>query len=244
MAAHFAAGPLTVSSPHRVDTPTAIRSTVVYRTAAVTVDAASGAARITPVSRRVVFTTRRAVPRLGVMVVGLGGNNGTTLAAALLANKQRTVWRTRTGTQAADWLGSLTQSSTVRLGVAPDGRDVFAPLSSLLPMASPDDLVVGGWDISSASMEAATERAQVLEPTLIDALRRQLRAMGAPLPGVFYPDFIAANQAARADNVLPGHDKRAHLDAVRTHVREFKAAHGLDKVIGEREDGGVGGWVG
>jgi myo-inositol-1-phosphate synthase len=48
---------------------------------------------------------------------------------------------------------------------------------------------------------------------------------------VYYPDFIAANQADRADNVLPGGDKAAHLQQVRRDIRHFKAKHGLDSVV-------------
>ena len=32
--------------------------------------------------------TEKAVPKLGVMLVGLGGNNGSTFAAGILANKR------------------------------------------------------------------------------------------------------------------------------------------------------------
>lgn len=34
------------------------------------------------------FVTQSDVPRLGVMLVGLGGNNGTTFTAGILANKK------------------------------------------------------------------------------------------------------------------------------------------------------------
>ena len=51
-----------------------------------------------------------------------------------------------------------------------------------------------------------------------------------PLPSIYYPEFIAANQSDRADNVLEG-SKQEHLDTVRRNIREFKASHGLDKVI-------------
>ena len=37
------------------------------------------------------------MPRLGVMLVGWGGNNGSTLTAAVLANRLRLSWPTRTG---------------------------------------------------------------------------------------------------------------------------------------------------
>lgn len=45
------------------------------------------------------------------------------------------------------------------------------------------------------------------------------------------PDFIAANQADRADNLIPGDDKQAHLDHIRADIRNFKETNGLDNVI-------------
>ncbi|KAF9343234.1 Myo-inositol-1-phosphate synthase [Mortierella sp. AD094] len=52
-----------------------------------------------------------------------------------------------------------------------------------------------------------------------------------PLPSVYYPDFIAANQSDRADNVIPGSDKHAHVEQIRADIRNFKASNHLDKVI-------------
>ena len=61
--------------------------------------AAHRAARpqVHPTSTRFTFRTARQVPRLGVMLVGWGGNNGSTLTAAGLANRLRLSWPTRTG---------------------------------------------------------------------------------------------------------------------------------------------------
>ncbi len=50
-----------------------------------------------------------------------------------------------------------------------------------------------------------------------------------PLPGIYDPDFIAANQEARADNLIKG-SKHEQMEAVRAQIREFKAANGVDKV--------------
>jgi hypothetical protein len=52
-----------------------------------------------------------------------------------------------------------------------------------------------------------------------------------PMPSIYYPDYIAANQADRADNILPGLDKQQHLDTIRQNIRDFKATTGVDKVI-------------
>ena len=51
-----------------------------------------------------------------------------------------------------------------------------------------------------------------------------------PLPGIYDPDFIAANQDARANNIIKG-SKREQMDEVRRDIREFKASTGVDKVV-------------
>lgn len=53
--------------------------------------------QVHPSATRFTFRTARQVPRLGVMLVGWGGNNGSTLTAAVLANRLRLSWPTRTG---------------------------------------------------------------------------------------------------------------------------------------------------
>ena len=45
------------------------------------------------------------------------------------------------------------------------------------------------------------------------------------------PYFIAANEEARADNVIPGTDKAAHLEHIRADIRKFKKDNGLDRVV-------------
>jgi myo-inositol-1-phosphate synthase len=42
------------------------------------------------------------------MVVGLGGNNGSTLTAGVLANKLGTQWETKSGVQTPNYYGSFT----------------------------------------------------------------------------------------------------------------------------------------
>jgi len=177
------------------------------------------------------FRTGRKVPKVGLMLVGWGGNNGTTTTAGVLANKMEMSWETKNGTQKANYYGSLTQASTCRLGGhGPNHQDVHVPFSSLLPMVNPNDLVIGGWDISKANLADAMKRAKVLDVTLQEQLRPHMQAM-TPMPSIYYADFIAANQSERADNVIPGESKSKHLAHIRNDIRTFKAKHGLDKVI-------------
>lgn len=166
-----------------------------------------------------------------LMMVGFGGNNGTTITATVLANRHGINWNNKDGVQTPNYYGSLVRASTVRLGMDPaTGKDVYVPFSNVLPMVHPNDLVLGGWDISGAPMDKAMARAKVLDYDL----QRQVAPMMAemqPLPSVYYPDFIAANQEARADNVIPGNDKAAHVEKVRQDIRDFKRQNDLESVV-------------
>jgi len=126
-------------------------------------------------------------------------------------------WRTRQGVQHANYFGSLTQASTVRLGRDASGKDVYIPFSKILPMVDPNTLVIGGWDISNLSLAAAMERAQVLEPDLQRQLAPVMESI-VPWPSVYYPDFIASNQTDRANNTLSGESKKAHLEQIRGDI--------------------------
>ena len=162
----------------------------------------------------------------------MGGNNGTTLCATILANRHNISWHTKCGIQTPNYIGSLLRASTVRLGSDPaTGKDVHVPVSDVLPMAHPNDLVLGGWDISGFPMDKAMARAQVLDWDLQRQVAPLMALIGKPLPSIYYPSFIAANQSARADNVLPGADKQAHLEKIRADIRQFKAQNELDRVI-------------
>eukprot|EP00499_Haloplacidia_sp_CaronLabIsolate_P003531 CAMPEP_0196779596 /NCGR_PEP_ID=MMETSP1104-20130614/6474_1 /TAXON_ID=33652 /ORGANISM="Cafeteria sp., Strain Caron Lab Isolate" /LENGTH=586 /DNA_ID=CAMNT_0042149781 /DNA_START=126 /DNA_END=1886 /DNA_ORIENTATION=- len=227
-ASEFSAKTIEVEAANVRYTKDAIVSEYRYETTEVVEESERLVAR--PVEKTFTFKTERRVPKLGVMIVGWGGNNGTTVTAGILANKHNITWRTREGVQHPNYLGSVTQASTIRLGTsAASGRDLYVPFNKVLPMVHPNDIVLGGWDISSLNLGAAMERAEVLEYDL----QRQLRPMMdsiVPLPSIYRKDFIASNQEARADNVLTG-TVREQMEQVRAHIRDFKAANGVDKVI-------------
>jgi len=184
---------------------------------------------ITPVNEKYTFKTERKVPKLGIMLVGLGGNNGSTVTAGILANKHNITWNTKEGEQKPNYFGSITQASTVRLGTDENGESVYVPFNEMLPMVNPNDLVIGGWDISSMNMADAMKRAEVLDFDLQRKLEPYMKEI-QPMKSVYYPDFIAANQEERADHVLEG-TKAENLAQLRKDMREFKANNNLDKVI-------------
>lgn len=166
-----------------------------------------------------------------LMMIGIGGNNGSTLCATILANRHNITWHTKEGVQQPNYIGSLLRASTISIGTDANGKEIHVPISDILPMVHPNDLVLGGWDISSASLDKAMVRAQVLDYDLQRQVAPHMALLGQPLPSIYYPDFIAANQEERADNLIPGTNKRAHLDQIRADIRKFKLDNGLDRVI-------------
>jgi myo-inositol-1-phosphate synthase len=86
-------------------------------------------------------------------------------------------------------------------------------------MVHPNDLAIGGWDISGMCLADAMDRAAVLEPSLKALVRKEMAEM-KPLPSIYYPDFIAANQEARADNLIEGSKASwSHVEQIRKDIR-------------------------
>ena len=165
-------------------------------------------------------------------MIGIGGNNGSTLCATVFANRHNIVWHTKAGIQQPNYIGSLLRASTMRIGTEPgSGKDVHVPVSDVLPMVHPNDLALGGWDISGVPMDKAMQRSEVLDYDLQRQVAPYMALLGKPLPSIYYPDFIAANQEARADNVIPGNDKKVHLEHIRADIRKFKRDNELDRVV-------------
>ncbi|GAT95282.1 L-myo-inositol 1 phosphate synthase putative [Entamoeba histolytica] len=183
----------------------------------------------TPIAKDYKFKVDKKIPKMGLMMIGWGGNNGTTVTAGILANKHHLCWTDRRGVHEPNYYGSYTQSATMRLGATSEGEEIYAPYKDILPFVCPDNIVVGGWDISKVNMADALKRAQVVDYDLQRQLYPYMKEL-VPLPSIYYKSYIAANQDDRADNVIPG-TKQNHLDTVRQNIRDFKAQHGLDKIV-------------
>lgn len=63
-----------------------------------------------------------------------------------------------------------------------------------------------------------------LQRQLVPYMKEQV-----PLPGIYDPDFIAANQDTRADNIIKG-TRSEQVEQVRQHIRTFKEEQKVDKV--------------
>jgi myo-inositol-1-phosphate synthase len=206
-----------------------ITSNYSYTTSEVTEE--DGRYVITPQTHNYTFRTSKKVPKLCVLLVGLGGNNGTTLTGALIANKNNIEWMTKKGKQTPNFFGSLTQSTTTKIGhIKETNKEIYLPLKDLLPFVDPKDIYLHGWDISGSNMSDAMRRAEVFDYDLQVRLDPYMKNI-VPMPGIYYPEFIAANQELRADNILQGKNKWDHLEKIRQNIKDVKASSNCDKVI-------------
>ncbi|KAN0000939.1 hypothetical protein ACTFIZ_001390 [Dictyostelium cf. discoideum] len=216
-----------VNSPNVKYTDEHIISDYTYQTTKV--QNVNGELIIEPVDQKYIFKTERKVPRMGVMIVGLCGNNGTTVVGGVIANREGLCWNTKQGLQTPNYFGSVVMSSTIRMGMDENGCDAYVPLKNLIPMVHPNDIVFGGWDINNANLADAMQRAQVFDYDLQVQLIPHMKNI-TPLPSIYFPDFIAANQKDRANNVLTG-TKKEQMEQIRKDIRDFKESNKLDTVV-------------
>ncbi|MFM2153057.1 MAG: hypothetical protein RL199_1492 [Pseudomonadota bacterium] len=151
--------------------------------------------------------------RLGVLIPGLGAVATTAIAG---------VASVRRGSSLP--VGSLTQLATIRLGRRSEGR---APLiRSFLPLASLDQLVFGGWDITDESAYESALRAKVLERDHVVEVREELEAI-RPMRAAFDPSFV---KRLEGSHVKRG-TRREMAEALVEDIAEFKQRHRCDRLV-------------
>ncbi len=149
-----------------------------------------------------------------MLLVGLGAVSTTTIAGTIAVRKGL-----------AQPIGSLTQMGTIRLGKRTEGRS--PRINDVVPLASCDDLVFGGWDIFEADCYAAACTAGVLEPSLLAQVRSELEAV-RPMPAVFDPRYV---KRLNGPNVKTGRNKRDLAEQLIADIRAFKSRHGCDRLV-------------
>ncbi len=160
----------------------------------------------------------------GILVVGIGGNNGVTLLAGQIANRDKLSWETQASRVSANWYGCLTQIPPrgVHGGVGFQGR--------YEGLASADNAVIGGWDIRSTKLGQALYDCRVLEPDLVRQVRKEMDGMDI-MEGVWDPSFIGESQHETALNVVSGEDNsstRCRLERIRRDIRTWKEKNNVN----------------
>ncbi len=152
--------------------------------------------------------------KLGVLLVGLGAVSTTVIAGVLAVRKNL-----------AKPIGSLTQMGTLRLGKRTDGRS--PKIADVLPIASLDDVVFGGWDLFEDNCYEAAKTAGVLERSMLDTIRPELESL-KPWPAVFDRQYV---KRLDGPNVKKGRNKLDLAEQVIADIRTFKADHAVDRLV-------------
>ncbi len=152
--------------------------------------------------------------KLGILLVGLGAVSTTTIAGVLAIRKGL-----------SKPIGSLTQMGTVRLGKRTEGRS--PKISEVVPLATLDELVFGGWDIFEEDCYAAARTAGVIEPALLDQVRPELEKI-RPWSAVFDKHYV---KRLDGPNVKKGKNKKDLAEQVVADIRKFKVDNQLDRMV-------------
>jgi len=155
-----------------------------------------------------------ATGKLGILTPGLGAVSTTFMAGVLAMRKQL-----------SEPIGSLTQMGTIRLGKRTDNRSPH--IKDFVPLASPDDLVFGAWDIFEDNAYQAALKAGVLDRTLLDQIRPEMEAI-RPWPAVFDQRYVKNLEGSHIKTHATLWDK---AEALKEDIRAFQAESGADRVV-------------
>ncbi|MGE0616295.1 MAG: inositol-3-phosphate synthase [Bacteriovoracia bacterium] len=122
-------------------------------------------------------------------------------------------------------IGSYTQLGKIRLGKRTENRHKL--VKDLVPLASLDQLVFGGWDIFPENAYEAAKNAQVLEKELLEAVKEPLSKI-KPMAAVFDHEFV---KRIDGPNVKKGANKMELAEQLRADIRNFMKDNGCDRAV-------------
>ncbi len=143
--------------------------------------------------------------KLGILIPGIGAVS-TTFIAGVEAVKRGLGLP----------IGSLTQLATIRLGKRTDGRSPM--IKDFVPLAGLNDLVFGGWDIYEDTAYDAAVNAKVLQPSLLEKVKKPLQAI-QPMKAVFDPEYI---RRINGPNVKKARTKMAKAEMLMEDIDNFR----------------------
>jgi len=152
--------------------------------------------------------------KLGILIPGLGAV-ATTLIAGVEAIKKGL----------SQPIGSLTQMGNIRLGKRTENRSPL--IKDFIPLADLDDIVFGGWDIYEDNVYEAASKAKVLERSLLNAIKPELKAL-VPMKAVFDRSFV---RNLNGKNVKQAATKHALALALIDDIENFREANQCNRLV-------------
>jgi len=161
---------------------------------------------------------------LGLLIVGIGGANGTTTLAGILANRRSLAWAGPHGQpMAANYNGCVTQLT--QRGV--HGGVGYA--DKIHGLADASMAAVGGWDVRPTPLGDALLRHQILDYDLALRVREEMNATKV-FRGYARKAYLGPSQHAEATYVLTEREAPTASEAlksIRADIRYFKWRNGV-----------------
>lgn len=114
--------------------------------------------------------------KLAILTPGMGAVTSTLIAGVLAMRKGLALP-----------IGSLTQMGKIRLGKRSEKRSKL--IKDLVPLASLDNIVFGGWDIYNDNAYEAALKAKVVDRYLLEQIRPEMEKI-IPMSAVFDERFV------------------------------------------------------
>ena len=152
--------------------------------------------------------------KLGVLTPGMGAVTTTFIAGVESIKKGLALP-----------IGSLTQMGHVRLGKRTDERNPL--IRELVPLATLNDLVFGGWDIYEDNCYDAAVNAKVLSREQLDGVKDEMTAV-TPMPAVFEHRYVTRIDGP---NIKKQTNKKELAEALIEDIRQFQEASGVTRTV-------------
>lgn len=163
---------------------------------------------------------------LGILVIGIGGANGTTMLSGILANRHNIKWYGPKGEGPIypNYNGCITQLKSKGVHGGVGYKDRVSGLADATMAA------VGGWDIRPTKLGDALLEGQILDYDLVKQVKDEMNSKYSVFKGYYDPRFIGSSQHGGATHVLT--EKEAPnaseaLKCIRADIRYFKWKNGV-----------------
>jgi myo-inositol-1-phosphate synthase len=165
--------------------------------------------------------------RLGVLIAGICGNNGTTLVSGLMSHWKKSKVETKEGEYSTKFYGSISQYGVMDINGTP------TLYKDLIDLYDVSEIILHGWDIVNTDLYTATVQNKVIDVSLREQLKEELECI-RPLASIYYPSFIAKNQESSINNIsndVSNVNKVADVLKIKSDIDNFKAVNQVDDVV-------------
>jgi myo-inositol-1-phosphate synthase len=152
--------------------------------------------------------------KLGILTPGIGAVATTFIAGTIAVRKG-----------SGSPVGSISQLGKIRLGKRTENRKPL--IKDSIQIASINDLIFGGWDITEDNVYDAALKAGVLEESLLSEIKEELISI-KPMPAVFDKKYV---KNLNGDFIKIEKTKMDAAFALIADITNFKEENNCDRLV-------------